>query len=408
MFNLFSAKKQDIKRKLFSYIGRNIFDSMGNGLEPLPAYKIGAISINTDTAMKFTAVFAAIRLRSETVASLPKTVFEITPSGRVDARKHAVYKLIKYRPNGFMNVFTFWEYVNSCLDGWGNSFVIIKRDQWYNPTELIPVHPRLVNVVFRNARKWYIIAGTQFFDGTYADEDILHFFSLSKDGIKGVNPIVYNSAAISTGISAQDFGNEFFAQGGNIKSVLETDKTLGDKEFSNFLKSFNASKNFGTPILDQGVKYKAVGIAPEAAQMLQTRTFALQDIARIFNVPPHLLSDLSHATFSNIEHQDIQYAKYSVRPAVKRYEQEMDRKLFFEDELGRIETKMNLDGLMRGDMTTRANYYQKAVLSGWMSRNEVRDMENMNRQEGLDDMLYPGNELIVGKEIVKNKNNEKK
>lgn len=223
---------------------------------------------------------------------------------------------------------------------------------------------------------------------------------MSEDGITGVNPIIYNAAAISSGISAQSFGNEFFEQGGNVKSVLETDRTLGANDMADFIKAFNQAKNFGTPILDQGVKYKQVGIAPEAAQMLQTRTFALQDIARIFNLPPHMLADLSRATFSNIEHQDIQYAKYSIRPSVKRYEQEMDRKLFFEDELGRYETKFNLNGLMRGDMTSRSNFYHNAVLDGWLSRNEVREMENMNRMDGLDDMLYPGNENIVGKEVL--------
>ena len=174
---------------------------------------------------------------------------------------------------------------------------------------------------------------------------------------------------------------------------------MGEKAAADFVKTLNSTSNFGTPLLDQGVKLKQIGIAPEAAQMLQTRTFALQDIARIFNVPPHMLADLSRSTFSNIEHQDIQYAKYSIRPSVKRYEQEMDRKLFFEDELGRLETKFNLNGLMRGDMATRSAFYHNAILDGWLSRNEVREMENMNDAKGLDDMLYPQNMNIVGKEV---------
>lgn len=397
-------------KRVFSTGERSTFDTTGSGLPPVPSSALRSISINVDTerAMRFTAVYAAIRLRSETIASLPKTVFSLDDTGRHDAKKHNVYKLLKYRPNGFMNVFTFWEYTNACLEGWGNAFIIIRRDKAGEPAELIPIHPRLVNIVFRNARKWYIVAGSRYFDGTYPDEDILHFFGMSTDGISGVNPIVYNAAAISCGMSAQDFGNEFFEQGGNVKSVLETDKLMGADVAADFARKFNATKNFGTPILDQGVKYKQVGIAPEAAQMLQTRTFALQDIARIFNLPPHMLADLSRATFSNIEHQDIQYAKYSIRPSVKRYEQEMDRKLFFEDELGRFETKFNLNGLMRGDMTSRSNFYHNAVLDGWLSRNEVREMEHMNRTDGLDEMLYPGNENIVGKEAEQDKGTNKK
>lgn len=383
------------------------FDSMGLGYEsPIPSFKIGGISVSNDVAMRFTAVFAAIRLRSETVASLPKSVFALGDMGRIDARNHRVYKLLKYRPNGYMNIFSFWEYINACLDGWGNSFVIVRRDRSGDPAELIPVHPRLVTISLTRGRKWYIVVGTRFYDGTYNDDDMLHFFSLSVDGIKGVNPIEYNSAAISSGISAQNFGNEFFEKGGNLKGIMETDKTMGDKDVASFMRAFNTSQNFGVPLLDQGVKYKAIGIAPEAAQMLQTRNFALQDIARIFNVPPHLIADLSRATFSNIEHQDIQYAKYSIRPSVKRYETELDLKLFFEDEYGEYEIKFNLNGLMRGDMSTRSAYYHNAVLDGWMSRNEVREMESMNRMEGLDDMLYPGNENIVGKE-ANTQNNDK-
>lgn len=400
----------DIKNFFQSRFGKSetssSFDTTGAGLPPIASYKTIMSDIDTEQAMRFTAVYAAIRLRSETIASLPKTVLNVTEKGRIDAKNHAVYRLIKFRPNGFMNIFNFWEYVNTCMDGWGNGYVVVLRDRAGNPAELIPVHPRLVTVVVRGLRKWFVVAGTNAVDGTYSDDDILHFYSYSLDGIKGVNPISYNAAAINSGISAQDFGNEFFAQGGNVKAVLESDKTIGKDVYSTFIENFNKSKNFGTPLLDQGVKYKSVGIAPEAAQMLQTRTFALQDIARIFRLPPHMLADLSHATFSNIEHQDIQFAKDSIRPAVKVLECETDNKLFFSKEMGQMETKFNLDGLMRGDMTARSEYYQKAVTSGWMTRNEVRDLENLNRIEGLDDMLYPANELIVGKETDNKNNND--
>lgn len=408
MKRTFSKRIQDVKKSLCTYIVRNAFDTIGNGLSVSSSgFKIGEISLNTDLAMKYTAVYAAIRLRSETIASLPKTVFSITPSGRMDAYKHDVYKLIKYKPNGFMNVFSFWEYTNACLDGWGNAYVLIRRDKNATPVELIPVHPKYVTVVFRKFRKWYIVTGSQYFDGTYSDDDVLHFFSFSNDGITGVNPIVYNAAAISTGISAQNFANEYFATGGNMKGVIETDRIIGEKDIATFSKKFSETKNFGTPILDGGSKYKQIGVDPSASQVIETRTLAIQDIARVFNVPPHMLSDLSRATFSNIEHQDIQYAKYSIRPAVKRYEQEMDRKLFFDNELGKLETKMNLDGLMRGDMATRSAFYHNAIQDGWLSRNEVRELENKNAASGLDDMLYPANLNIVGKEQKQGKNIEK-
>lgn len=355
-------------------------------------------TISTATAMKFTAVFAAMRLRAESVASLPKMVTEQTPKGRIDAKDHVVYKLLKYKPNGWMNVFSFWEYLNACLDGWGNSYCVITRSNNGNPAELIPIHPSLVFVTFSNGRKWFRVSGSKHFDGVYSDDDMLHFFSLSLDGISGINPISYNAAAIKSGIAATAFGNEFFDKGGNIKGVMETDKTLTGTDYKNMMEHLSSYGNYDTPILEGGLKYRAIGIDPQAAQMLETRTFALQDIARIFNIPPHLIADLSRSTFSNIEHQDIQFVKYSIRPAVKRFETELDRKLLFDDELGIIETKFNLDGLLRGDMKTRAEFYNRGIQSGWLSRNEVREMENRNKIDGLDELLYPANMNVVGKD----------
>lgn len=380
------------------------FDSMTSPSYPGRVFRVGDISVNNERAMRFTAVFAAIRLRAENIASLPKIIRKKGLDGsRIDANSHAIYKILKYKPNSFMNVFSFWEYLNACLDGWGNAYAIIQRKRNGDPSELIPIHPSYVTPLLRNGKKWYIVMSGGQFDNTYPDDDILHFFSLSNDGIKGVNPITYNSAAISAGISAQDFGNEFFAQGGNLKAVMETDKTMDAPSMTSFMEALNIATNHGTPLLDQGVKYKQIGIAPEAAQMLQTRTFAIQDIARIFNVPPPLLAELTRSTFSNIEHQDIQFAKYSIRPTVKRYETELECKLLFDDELGNYEIKFNMEGMLRGDTKTRAEFYHVAVQDGWLSRNEVRLLENMNPKEGLDDMLYPGNLLVVGKEENQNK-----
>jgi HK97 family phage portal protein len=361
--------------------------------------------------MRFTAIFAAIRLRSENIASLPKIITRITPKGKLEATDHAVYKLLKYKPNPWMNVFSFWEYINACMDGWGNAYILVIRSRGGIPSELIPIHPSFVTPLVRKSgesiRKWYIVASGMPYDGTYPDEEMLHFFSFSKDGIQGVNPILYNAASIFSVVSAQEFANEFFSSGGSIKGTLETDKLLDAPSMADVMTKFNTSKNFGTPLLDQGIKYKQVGISPEAAQMIETRTFALQDIARIFNVPPHLLADLSRATFSNIEHQDIQFVKYALRPSVKRYETELQTKLLFDDEMGDHEIKFNLDGLLRGDTATRSVFYHNAILDGWMSRNEVREMENLNQIENLDEMLYPSNERIAGQQLEKETKNNK-
>lgn len=362
----------------------------------MPAVSSMVTRVTEESALKFTAVFAAMRLRAENIASLPKVV-RIKRAGRFEeATDHPVYRLLTSEPNRFQNVFSFWEFVNYNVDGWGNGFVIIKRGKLGVPEELIPVEARNVNIIVDKGSKYYRVTGTRWYDGMYDDFDMLHFFTLSKDGIKGLNPITYNADAIASGIEATKFGNEFFGKKGNLKAVMETDNYLSDDQFRN-LKS-RTSGNFGTPILEGGLKYKQLTISPEAAQMLQTKTFSIQDIARIFNIPAHLIGDLSRATFSNIEHQDMQFVRYSLRPAVKRYETELERKLFFDDERGSLSVQFNLEGLLRGDTNARANYYGKAITNGWLSRNEVREIENLNPAPGLDDYMYPGNELLVGKE----------
>jgi HK97 family phage portal protein len=355
-------------------------------------------TLTVTDAMKFTAVYAAMRLRAENIASMPKQIFRVTNRGKVEAKDSPIYRLIKYEPNSYMSVFSFWEFVNACLDGWGNSYVKIIRNGKGTPTALIPIHPYHVTITFDNRRKIYSVRGTKYEDGVYTDDEMLHFYSISVDGIRGVNPIVYNCAAISAGIESTKFGNEFFQKGGNIKGVLEIDRTLSMQDFVKFQEKFNRNSNYDTAMLDGGWKYRQIGIAPEAAQMLQTRTFCIQDIARIFNVPPHMLAELSRSTFSNIEHQDIQFVKYSLRSTVKRYETELERKLLFSDEEDTMEIKFNLDGLLRGDMSTRSSFYHNAILDGWLTRNEVRSMENRNMEDGLDEFLYPSNENVMGQE----------
>ncbi len=359
------------------------FQSTGPGLQ---------FGMTTEKAMRFSAVYAAIRLRSNTIASLPKTLYSLSGGKRKTADYHPVYQLIKSRPNPYQNPFVFWNFINTCVDGWGNGCVIIKRDAAATPTALIPVHPTQVLITLHNDKKYYKVFGTKYHDGVYSDEDMLHFYFYSVDGIKGVNPIDYNAGAIAAGIGAQEFGNEYFENKGNIRAVIETEERINKENAKKFLENFEESKRYGNPLLTHGFKWKNITAAPDSSQMIESKTLSIQDVARIFMVPPHLLADLSRSTFSNIEHQDIEFVKHYIRPTVKMYEQELDRKLLFDKERETVETKFNLDGLLRGDLNTRAGYYQKAVLSGWMSRNEVREMEYMNPIEGLDEMLYPGNE----------------
>ena len=358
------------------------------------------VRVDNDTAMRVTAVYAAIRLRSENIASLPKRVTRRTGRGEETERKHPVSLLMR-RPNGYMNTFNFWDMVNASMDGWGNAYAVIERDSHGDPLALHPLLPQTVTTVRNRGKKFFRVAGDlDGFNGVYSNEEMCHFMLLSLDGQEGLNPIEYNAIALAKGIAATKFGAEFYKKGGNIRAVLEGEGSMSDKEYESFMRHFKlAAQNYETPMLEYGIKYKPVGISPVAAQLLQTETFSIQDIARIFNVPPHMLSEMSHATFSNIEHQTIQFTIFSLRPSVKRIEAELEEKLFFEDEAGEYDVKFDLNGLMRGDTNSRAEWYRTGIQNGFLSRNDVRRMEGFPALEGLDEMLYPGNMVVGGKEM---------
>lgn len=361
------------------------------------------VVVNHDSSLRFTAVFAAIKILAENIASLPKTVKQKTDKGYIDDPSHPASWLIGSRPNEYTDVFTFWFSIIATLEGYGNAYAIIKRDLKGQLVSLHQVHPSNVTIKFAEGKKFYVVnnpeGAFEFLNGTYLDYEMLHFMIYTRNGIEGIDPISYNAAAIARGIATQKFSSEFYRKGGNIKGVLETENALGDAQYTAFLKHYQqSSQNFETPLLEYGVKYKEVGISPVAAQHIQTETMAIEDIARIFSIPPHLLADLEHATFSNIEQQNIFFAKYSLRPLCKRIEVQLEAKLFDSSERGKYSVKFDLKGMMRGDDASRSKYYKDAVEGGWMTPNEVRDQEEMQRLDGLDKPRRPLNYVEVGEE----------
>ena len=359
------------------------------------------VTVNTETALRFTAVFAAIKLLAENIAGLPKAVMVRTKDGGYEpAVKHPAHALLYVRPNAYMDVFTFWFTIIAWLEGKGNAFAVIRYEKG-KPVALHPVYPDWVKVVFVNGEKMYVVKATNpdfsFLDGTYLENEMLHFMLFTFNGIWGVDPISYNAAAIGEGIAAQKFTADYFRTGGAIKGTIETDQALGDDDYERFMAHWAATSGNGqTPLLEYGFKYKAINLSPEASQLLQSKTFSIDDIARIFCIPPHMLAELSHATFSNIEQQNIFFGEYSLRPICKRIEKQLELKLFNDKERGDYHVKFDLNGLMRGDAQARAVFYEKGINAGWMTPNEAREFEGMKRLEGLDEPRIPLNYTTVG------------
>ena len=374
---------------------------LNTALASVPVVDYG-VNVDNDSAMKLTAFYAGLRLISENIAALPKEVKK-SVGGRLSADyEHRLNDLLDY-PNAYTNGFIFWQLMTTWIKGWGNAYAYIERDRSGNPVALHQLHPSSVSVVMSNGKKWYRVTTSDpvfsHLNGTHPDYNMLHFMEMTLDGLVGVNTVVYNAMALGKALATEKFGAEFYAKGGNLKAVLETDGNLGDDAYKKFIEHFNSASNFETPLLEYGIKYKQLSVNPVAAQLVQSETISLQDIARMLNIPPHMLAEMSHATFSNIEHQDIQFVKYSLRPIIKKIEVELRAKLFFADERRTHKVKFSLEGLLRGDTAARSNYYHNAILDGYLTRNEVRDLEGYERAEGLDDFLYPLNTGVVGKEM---------
>lgn len=346
------------------------------------------VNVNETTALNFSAVYAANKILSEDVASLPVKTFKRVSKKTEIADNHPVYNLLKHEPNKFMTPFTFFETAQTYLNLWGNFYARIKRDRNGVPLELIPIHPSKVTAKIKN-QLWYDVEG---FDNLINARDMIHVVAFLDDDseYKGKSPILQAKQVIGSGLALQKFANKFFGSGGNLAGILSTDNKLDEDSARRLRDSFTAeyagiNKSHKIAVLEQGLKYTKIAVEPEAAQFLQSRRFSVEEIARWFRIPPHMLADLERATFSNIEHQSMAYVRQTLIPWLVRYEQEFARKLFSTSELKNHYIKFNVDGLLRGDALTRAEYNSKLLNIGALSPNEIREKEEMNPIEGGDE-----------------------
>ena len=341
---------------------------------------------DSDKALTLTSVWNAIRLLSESVSSLPISVYRKENNGdKVEDVNNRIYNLIKFKPNNFQNKITFFEYVMYSVLTDGNSYVQIVRDNSANPVQLIPLNPDYVNIFIKENELFYQMDGGSVLDSA----DVLHIKLITDDGIEGLSPIDQCAKAINWNLSIEEFGSTFFKNGAKPSSVLSTDRALSETAIERLKNSFNSSyaklkSSNSTIILEEGLSFKPISISPEQAQFLASRQFGIEEIARIFNIPPHMLKDLSKSSFNNIEMQSQEYVTYTLMPYLTRIEQEINLKLFRTNELGKTFVEFNVNGLLRGDVKTRNEAYKTAIQNGYMSINEVRQKENLNSIEGGD------------------------
>ena len=365
-------------------------------------------AVTERSAMQMTAVYSCVRILAEAVAGLPLNLYRYTEDGgKEKAIDHPLYLLLHDEPNPEMSSFVFRETLMTHLLLWGNAYAQIIRNGRGEVIALYPLMPNKMSVDRDSQGQLYYTyqRGT---DEAIRDKnqtailrpsDVLHVPGLGFDGLVGYSPIAMAKNAIGMAIACEEYGAKFFANGAAPGGVLEHPGTIKDPQRvreswqSTFGGSGNANK---IAVLEEGMKYTPIGISPEQAQFLETRKFQINEIARIFRVPPHMVGDLEKSSFSNIEQQSLEFVKYTLEPWVTRWEQTIQRSLLSTGEKSRYFVKFNLEGLLRGDYQSRMNGYATARQNGWMSANDIRELENLDRipaEEGGDLYLINGNML---------------
>tara|TARA_R100001530_G_C4321449_1_gene155993 strand:+ start:3400 stop:4596 length:1197 start_codon:yes stop_codon:yes gene_type:complete len=378
--NLFSGKS----KKRSAYIDPNRFYFNSNS---------GAI-VNKTTALGFTPVFNAVRLLSESISQIPLEICEKTSTGDIIKRNdHPLSRILTLNPNANQTKVSFFSkiIVDLCLDG--NSYVFIERNGSGVPVDLYCINADHIEMKYKDKEIFYQNKD----DGTvYANNELLHFKTLSTNGYLGVSPIEQCKNAIGWGLAVETYGNTFFKNGAKLSGVLSTDRQMSELSIERLKTSFqeqyaNLNDANKTLILEEGLKFQSVAISNEQAQFLASRDMAIQEIARVYNIPPHMLKDLSKSSFNNIEQQSAEFVRYTVQPYLSILESEMDLKLFKQNEQGKMFTNFDVNGLLRGSPNDRASFYQKMITIGAMTVNEVRDRENMNRVDSGDELYLPKN-----------------
>ena len=343
--------------------------------------------VSPETALTFSAVWAAMRLLSESISTLPVGVFRRENNGDNVEVVSDLSFLVKYQPNTYQNKITFYEKIIMDMLSDGNSYVQIVRNRNGRVLELLPLNYGDVET-YTLANKLYYSDENS--GETHDSENILHFKMITgPDGITGLSPIQQCKDAIGWGMDVQKYSSTFFRNGGKLSGILESDRALSEQAIDRLRNSFN--KNYGTlsgsnqtAVLEEGLKYKSISVTPDQAQFLASRQFSIQEVARIFGLPPHLLKDLSASSFNNIEMQSQEFVSYSLMPYISKIELEMSLKLFRRNNVGREYIKFNVNGLLRGNVKDRADYYKTAITNGWMTVNEVRAKEDLNKVEDGD------------------------
>ncbi len=363
--------------------------------------------VNERTAMQTTAVYACVRILAESIAGLPLHVYAYKGQGKERMPAHPLYFLLHDAPNPEMTSFVFRETLMTHLLLWGNAYAQILRDGRGRVIGLYPLLPDRMDVGrdSKTGDLYYLYTRSAEENPHFKaagqirlrHEDVLHIPGLGFDGLVGYSPIAMAKNAVGIALATEEYGATFFQNGARPAGVLEHPGVLKDpsKLRESWQSVYGGTKNVGKiAVLEEGVKYQPIAIPPEEAQFLETRKFQIDEIARLYRVPPHMIGDLEKSSFNNIEQQSLEFVKYTLNPWVVRWEQALQKALLTDKERKDYFIRFNVDGLLRGDYKSRMEGYAVGRQNGWLSANDIRSLEDMNpieADEGGDLYLINGN-----------------
>jgi HK97 family phage portal protein len=364
------------------------------------------ITVTEDTAIKVVAVFACVRLLSEQIASLPLPLYRKTDKGKEKAYNHPLYSVLNEIANPEQTAFEFWQMmmVNMLLTPYGYAEIV--RDEGGNIIELWPIPTNRV-VPDRNPRTKEPMYHVTFEDGTYDTlypENMLCIQGLRMERLNPYEPIELARECIGLSLAAEEYGSSYFANGAHPSGIIEYTEKLKGEALDDYKKEMRkAYAGLGNShrlmLLENGSKFNKITAPPEEAQMLETRKHQVVEAARFFNVPPHKIMDMDRATFSNIEELNISFAQDTLVPWCIKIKQAVSKDLLTSKERKKYFAEHNLGALMRGNMESRYTAYAVGRNWGWLSVNEIRELENMNTIPEGDVYLQPLNMVPAGEEI---------
>lgn len=361
-------------------------------------------TVTADASLRLTAVFACVRVISESFSTLPFNLYTEADNGSKTAvRDHWLYRLFSRRPNSFQNPMEFRETMTATLALRGNAFAEIVTNAVGEVTDLIPLHPDCVTIEMTGENEWRYLVRAQ--DSTERRLDrgsVFHLRGMSLDGIVGISPIQAARAAVASGLSAQDYALKFFQNdatpsGGWIEFAGRFSSEEDKKKFRASWQTSQTGRNrHKTAVLENGMKYHSIGLTNRDAQFVESRKYSRGEIATLFRVPPHMIGDLERATFSNIEQMALEFVTYSLMPWIVRWEEAIRCHFIPDDPASKdynLQVRFPPTALLRGDISARTAYYATGINAGWLTRNEARVDDDRNPLDGLDEPLRPANLL---------------